>query len=419
MNLSILAWLVGIAVAAGVFLPQLRRYRKGDDLPVGLGAALWLGTGNIAILFGALMVSFGAPDIAGELGLPTWLVVVVNHAANLGGFVGCLAAALFVGLPRRAPWALVLSGASIAVSPFAGHAFVPAASVTLFVFGAFAAWGVFNVHVRVLAGVPEGRRAEAMGLILSPCLLVGVALVGVPLLGSWRLGLWTIAVVQVLLAVTYRMWKGAPAATSVRRHGLGSVLGLAARHRRMILGVCANFAGWVALYTIPSLHGATEDGVVIMAIAAQLIAAALTPLVGRLADLRRRAVCFAAMCGLALGLVGTAVAPTSSLLATPVLGLALGWWACTLFFALGEACGNFNQGIMEAEVSLADGDAARVQLIALAGRFMVVGGLNVTLAILAGTFAGVVGPGALGMTIGAVCAVVVVGGLTPALRRMV
>lgn len=418
MNLLIVVWLLGTAVAAGVFVPQLLRYRKDDTLPVGLGAAAWLGTGNIAILFGALMVSFGAPDIAGELDVPTWLVVVVNHAANFGGFVGCLAAALFVGLPRWAPVALALSGVSIAVSPFAGHAFVPAASVTLFVFGALAAWGVFNVHVRVLAAVPRDRRAEAMGLILSPCLLVGVALVGVPLLGSWRLGLWTIAVVQLLLAVTYRTWKGAPVPTPVQRHGLGSLLRFAGRHRRLISGVCANFAGWVALYTIPSLEGASEDGVVIMAIVGQLIAAGLTPWVGRLADLHRRAVCFAAMCGLALGLVGTAVAPTWSLLATSLLGLKLGWWACGLFFALGEACGNFNQGIMEAEVSLADGDPARMQLIALAPRFLVVGALNVTLAVLSGTLAGVLGAGTLGVMIGVVCAVVVVGGLTPALRKM-
>ncbi|WCB92250.1 hypothetical protein DSM104299_00940 [Baekduia alba] len=411
----VFAWLFGTVAAAIVFLAQLRSYRK-KALPIALPIAIWLGVGQIAILFGNLMVSFGAPDIADEFGLPAWLVVVINHAGNFGGFVGCLVAALWIGLPRRMPVILGLAGVSIAVSPFMGGAFVPAASLSLLVFGALAAWAVFNVHVRVLAAVPKDRRAETMGLILSPCLLVGVALVGVPLLGGWHLGLWTIAVVVVLLAVTYPLLKGVPKATRLERHGFDSMLGLAKEHRRLIVGVCANFSGWVALYTIPSLAGASSDGIELMAVAGQLVAAGLAPLVGRLADLNPRKVGYAAACGLAVALVGTAVAPTGSLplLAVPLLGLKLGWWLCALFFAVGEACGNFNQGLMEAAVSRVNSDSVRVQLIALAPRFAVVALLNITLAIVSA----VVGGAMVGMIIGGVCTAVVLGGLVPALRKM-
>jgi hypothetical protein len=418
MSLLIFAWLLGIAVAVGVFGAQVRAYRKADVQPITLGSAIWLGSGQIVILFGALMMSFGASDIAGEFGLPTWLVVAINHAANLGACVGCAVAALRGTVPRRMPMLLAIAGIAIAVPTFTYGAFVPVTIGALFVFGAFAGHAVFSAHTRVLAGVSEEHRGEAMGLILSFCLLGGVALVGVPLLGGWRYGLGAIAVVQVLLAAAYRKWKDAPQATPAEWQGLRTVVRQARAHRRLIAGVAANFWGWVALYTIPSLAGASSDTVVILAVVGQLIAAALTPWAGRRADRNRRRVGLEAAFALSLALLGVAVAPTWPLLAVPLLGSSLGWWLCGALFAVGEYGGNVGQGVLEAELSLAGGDGVREQLVGLTLRFLTVGVGNIALAGLSGALAGVFAGSTVGVVLGAVCAVAVLGGLARPLSKL-
>lgn len=271
--------------------------------------------------------------------------------------------------------------------------------------------------MRVLASVAMNQRAETMGRILAPCLVVGVALVGVPTIGGWRLGLWTIAVIQLVLAATFRSWKGAPEPTRIKRRPLREAVTLAWLHKRLMSGVCANFAGWVLVYTIPSLMGVSESGVVVMASFAQALAAVATTPIGRLADRNRRLVAYLSMLGLALALLGTAVMPALPALRHAVLGVPVGWWLCAVFFTIGEASGNFNQGVLEAEVSLQE-KPVQTQLVALAMRFFTVGTMNVAVAGLTGVLVFAVGRTQLGLIVGGVAAVVVVIGKLPAVRKM-
>jgi MFS-type transporter involved in bile tolerance (Atg22 family) len=188
-------------------------------------------------------------------------------------------------------------------------------------------------------------------------------------------------------------------------------------HRALVTGVCSNFSGWVALYTIPSLNGASSDYVVIMATVGQLIAAALTPVVGRMADKNQRRVGISAAFGLATALLMVAIDPP--LLAHPVFGgLGIGWWLCDLFFALGETCGNVNQGSWEASLSRVDSEPEQAQLIALGVRFLIVGSLNIVLALLKAALTGVVSGTFVGAAIGVVCAGVVLAGFRMAVRKM-
>jgi hypothetical protein len=418
MNL-ILLWLLAIAGAAVVFGVQVRGYRRADVQPIGIGSAFWLGAGQIAILFGALMMSFGAPDIAAEVGMPVWSVVALNHAANLGAFGGCVLAALSGALPRRLPALLAVAGVAIAVPAFAGGALVPASLVALPVFGGLAAFAVLGSHTRVLAAVAPAHRGAAMGLILSFCLLAGVALVGVPLLGGWRFGLTAVGLVLIALAVAHRRWRGAPAAQPARWQTPRQVLRLVAEHRHLIGGVAVSFTGWVALYTIPSLVGASETTVVMMAIVGQLVAAMLALWAGRRADVNRRRVGREAAWLLAGSLVAVAVLPGLPVVgAVAFLGTTLGWWLCGVAFTAGEYAGNVQQGVLEAELSLTAGEAVREQLVGLAQRFLTVGGGNILLAFLTGGLERVLSGSVLGVAIGLVCAVAVIAGLRPALRRI-
>jgi MFS family permease len=412
------AWLAATAAAFGVFLVQARSYRRAAVQPITLGSALWLGSGQIVILFGALMVSFGAPDIAEEFGIPAWWVVAINHATNLGACAGLFLAAQRGSIPRRMPMLLAIAGVAIAVPALVHGAWMPITVLALEVFGGFAAYAVFSAHTRVLADVDDKHRGAAMGLILSFCLLVGVALVGVPLLGGWRVGLAVIAGVQLLLAVAYTRWKDAPQWTPPQWASPRTLVQLVRRHGSLNGGVAANFSGWVALYTIPSLAGVSSDIVVIMAVVAQLIAAALTLWAGRRADLNRRRVGIEAAFALFIGLVGVAVALTWPALAVPFAGSTLGVWLAVVFFTIGEYGGNVNQGTMEAELSLAGGDGVREQLAGLALRFLTVGLANIVLAVLSGVLATAVSGSTFGVVLGVVCAVTVLVALARPLSKL-
>jgi hypothetical protein len=413
----ILIWAVASAIALVVCFLQARAYKKKAHQAITIGTGIWLGSGNIVVLFGALMVSFGAPAISAEFGITSWWVVVVNHAANLGVFVGLVIAAMRGSVPRRMPALLFIAGIAMAIVPFVHAGWAPITVIALGIYGAFASV-IFCAHTRVLANVDEEHRGAALGLILSFCLALGVVLVGVPLLGGWRVGVGAIVVVHLLLAGTYPLWKGAPRPDAPQRQSLREVVQLVRHHGSLNTGVATNFTGWVALYTIPSLAGVSSDIVVIMAVVAQLIAAGLTVWAGTRGDDNRRRVGIEATLALAIGLVGVAVALTLPALAVPVAGATIGVWLAMVFFTIGEYGGNVNQNVMEAELSLAGGDGVQEQLSGLALRFLTVGLGNIVLAILSGVLATAVSGSRFGQVLGIACAFTLVVALARPLIKL-